>query len=69
MAPPPILKIHGNADRIVPYQHAVRLHNRRTSQAHGGRRSPECETFFHAMTPDLAISCLDEAGRAQRDLP
>ena len=46
--------------------HAIR---RRTSQAHGGRRSPECETFFHAMTSDLAISYLDEAGRAQRHLP
>ena len=23
---PPILTIHGNADKIVPYQHAVRLH-------------------------------------------
>ena len=23
---PPILTIHGDADRVVPYQHAVRLH-------------------------------------------
>ena len=23
---PPILTIHGDADKIVPYQHAVRLH-------------------------------------------
>jgi predicted esterase len=23
---PPILTIHGNADSIVPYEHAVRLH-------------------------------------------
>jgi len=23
---PPILSIHGDADRVVPYQHAVRLH-------------------------------------------
>ena len=24
---PPILTIHGDADRVVPYQHAVRLHD------------------------------------------
>jgi acetyl esterase/lipase len=24
---PPILSIHGDADRVVPYQHAVRLHD------------------------------------------
>ena len=24
---PPVLTIHGDADRVVPYQHAVRLHD------------------------------------------
>jgi dipeptidyl aminopeptidase/acylaminoacyl peptidase len=24
---PPILTVHGDADRVVPYQHAVRLHD------------------------------------------
>ena len=32
---PPILTIHGNADKIVPYQHAVRLH-----KALDGSRGP-----------------------------
>jgi acetyl esterase/lipase len=30
---PPILTIHGDADRVVPYQHAVRLHDALTKAA------------------------------------
>ena len=78
---PPVLTIHGDADRIVPHQHAVRLHEELTGAGvanelhtvpgggHGGFSRDETIAIFETIQGFLAEHGLGGGPASSQDQP